>query len=162
MSEKTICLAVSSFILALLASSLLSGAQPLTWTHEKLWKPAQEARSCEVERNPRNIRCLFAAGLPTSTIEVTNRTPGPVDFTYDEWHSACNRPGGKVVSEAFRLETGKSLVLDVLTAGRGISCREGFIMACQWKPPEEKLPRPAPCNEVLLVKATVWKGNLQP
>ena len=152
------CLAISAFILVLLARSLSSGAQPsLTWTHEALWKPAKAARPCEVERRrPRNIRCLFdSAEFPTSTIEVINTSSDAVSFTYDEWHSFCGTGGGKVVSEAFTLAKDQSLVLDVLNAGRGITCREGFIVDCKMKITKA-------CSDVLSVKAREWKGNLQP
>jgi hypothetical protein len=154
-------LLVASFVVLLLGTAMSSGAQPGAWAHEDLWKPAKTPRPCEQERrNPRNLRCLFSASqFPTSTIEVAVKpeVDGDVTFTYDEWHSRCGFPGGKVVSGTFTASRGKSLFLDVLDAGGGISCREGFIVDCKTR--AGRLERS--CSDLLQVSAIEWKGNLQ-
>jgi hypothetical protein len=154
-------LPVVSFVVLLLGTAMSSGAQPGTWAHKDLWKPAKTPRPCEKERrNPRNLRCLFdASQFPTSTIEVAVKpeVDDEVTFTYDEWHSGCGTPGGKVVSGTFTVSRGASLYLDVLDAGRGISCREGFIVDCKTR--AGRLERG--CSDLLQVSAIEWKGNLQ-
>ena len=120
------------------------------------WK-SHETTTCVEWNKGRELRCaLDNSRIPTATIKVRNNSSSTVSFSYDEWHSGCGSPGGKVESERYRdVEPHESIEIHMLSPGSGVNCRESFITRC------ERDSREVACPEVLRAETTLWVGNQQ-
>jgi hypothetical protein len=141
---------------AALAAALLVAARPVpAQTYVQGWKPVGGDIACE--NRGAQIYCLLRGNTyPTGTITVSNKhASSTVDFTWDEWHSLCGFPGGKVVTQTTGIAVGASKTLLPLSPGNGITCREIFIRDCKLG------AATVGCPEVLNALGRVYVGNKQ-
>jgi hypothetical protein len=126
--------------------ALTASAQSILFPDWKSVKTTQCAKESD-----KGFRCVL--GGATSLVKVA-----PVDttknfaFDYEEWHSACGFPGGKMQEQRYS-NLSSSVLLLPLNAGGGITCREIFIRKCVVG------TDPKPCSEAVSVDWTTYSGN---
>lgn len=91
---------------------------------------------CEARGN--DIRCLARNDGPDLTsagshpsLTIKNIGAYTVALEYDEWHSTCGFPGGKVRSEILTIRSGDIRGIVMLDRSVVTTCREGFFINCQ-------------------------------
>lgn len=135
------------------------------------------AAQCFVKQSQRvcdpkdaNLYCPASSDAPpTSQIVVANKTASNIRFLYDEWHSQCGTPGGKVHSQEFTVPANGGVLTFTMLSPlvHGISdvlpvvpdtgdCREGFIMNCT-----NESGAKMNCSEALQATMEFYVGNQQ-
>ncbi|ADO69272.1 hypothetical protein [Stigmatella aurantiaca] len=118
-------------------------------------------QACENWNGNKEFRCASSdKDVPTTQVAVRNRTGRDIRLRYDEWHSICGTPGGKVHSQEFTIPANGSTSFAQLSAGKSsagpITCREGFIVEC--KNPDGSGVN---CPEALSAQLEYFVGNQQ-
>jgi hypothetical protein len=119
-------------------------------------------QGCENWNGNKEFRCASSdKDVPTAQVVIRNRTGRDIRLRYDEWHSVCGTPGGKVHSQELTVPANGSTSLMQLGAGKApggqlITCREGFIVEC--KNPDGSGVH---CPEALSAQVEYFVGNQQ-